>query len=76
MGDRRGNVIEDEPGCEADAQSRHEYRDVSRWEEGGALCVTEQCHGCRIVRETAYGPDEAVERRRFYDPGRWLEPDG
>ena len=72
--DGRGK-IEDEPGCEANTDGRHDYRDVNRREDRGALCVTEQCHECRLVRETAYWQDEAVERRRFYDPGRWLETD-
>ena len=63
-------------GCEADAQGRHRYRDVSRREEGGALIVIEQYHECRMARETAYGSGEAVVRRRHYDPGRWLEADG
>ena len=66
----KGNEIEDEPRCEADADGRHRYRDVSRREDRGMLCVTEQCHECRMVRETACGRDEAVVRRRFYDPGR------
>ena len=72
----KGNGIEGEPRCEADERGRHDYRDVSRREEGGALVVIEQCHECRTVRETGYGRRESVERRRHYDPGRWLEPDG
>ena len=60
----------DEPRCEADADGRHRYRDVSRRENRCMLCVTEQCHECRMVRETAYGWDEAVVRRRVYDPVR------
>ena len=76
MGMRGGNIIEDEPKCEADEDGRHDYRDVSRREDGGEFIVTEQCHECRIARETAYGRGGAVARRRFYDPGRWLEADG
>ena len=67
-----GNTIEDEPRCEADEYGRHRYVDVSRQEYRGMFVVTEQCHECRVVRETAYGWNEAVERRRFYDPSRWL----
>ena len=67
-----GNTIEDEPRYEADEYGRHRYVDVSRQEDRGMFVVTEQCHECRVVRETAYGRDEAVGRRQFYDPGRWL----
>ena len=55
LGMVKGNEIEDEPRCEADADGRHRYRDVSRREDRGMLCVTEQCHECRMVRETACG---------------------
>ena len=49
--------------------------DVSRLEDGDTFIVIEQCHECRLVRETAYGRGGAVARRRFCDPGRWLEAD-
>ena len=35
----RGETVEDEPGCEADMEGRHEYRDICRWEESGMLYV-------------------------------------
>ena len=68
-----GGIIEGEPRCEADEGGKHRYRDMSRREDLNIFYVTEQCHECRIVRETGYGPGEVVERRRYYDPGRWLE---
>ena len=69
----RGETVEDEPGCEADENGRHRYRDVLRWEDLGMLYVRVQCHECRIVCEARYGPDETLQCRRFYDSGRWLQ---
>ena len=39
------------------------------------LYVRAQYHECRVVRETRYESGETLQGRRFYDPGRWLEPD-
>ena len=67
-----GNVIEDEPKCDADEQREHKYSEKRRWKDLGMLYVKVQCHECRMVCETRYGLDERLQCRRFYDPGRWL----
>ena len=67
-----GNVIEEEPKCEADKHGKHKYMEIRRWAYLDMLYVKEQCPKCRIVREKRYGLDETLQCQRFYDPGRLL----
>ena len=70
----KGNVIDDEPKCNAGEQMKHKYSEKRRWTYLDMLYVKVQCHKCKMVCEARYGIiDEELQCRRFYYLDRLLQ---
>ena len=73
MDNCEGNVIEDEPRCDANENGKHDYALIRKWASHDSSLFKHQCRACRIVRVEEYMLTEILCCRRFEDLGRWLQ---